>query len=59
MPKKITAKKHGGNDRFSWAVFIDGRMFISGLTRSEVPYYKKMAEDVLKARKDGGIVARR
>lgn len=32
-----------GDDKHSWAVFIDGIPFITGLSRSEVPYYKKEA----------------
>jgi hypothetical protein len=42
---KITAKKFGGDDAYSWAVFIDGRPAFTGLTRSEVPYYKKIAAE--------------
>jgi hypothetical protein len=42
---KITAKKYGGDDSYSWAVFIDGRPFVTGLTRREVDHYKKKAEE--------------
>jgi len=36
-----------GNDAGSWAVFIDGRPMVTGLTRDEVPYYKKEAQAIL------------
>jgi len=41
--KRISARKFQGNDQHSWAVFIDGRPWITGLGRSEVPYYKQQA----------------
>lgn len=41
--KRITARKYEGDDKASWAVFIDGRPFCTGLTKSEVPYVKQAA----------------
>jgi len=41
--KRVTARKHGGDDAYSWAVFVDGRVMVSGLSKSEVPYYKRVA----------------
>jgi len=41
--KRVTAKKYGGDDQYSWAVFIDGKPWVTGLSQSEVPYYKKKA----------------
>ena len=41
---KITARKHGGDDAYSWAVFINGRPAFTGLSRSQVAYYRKQAE---------------
>lgn len=41
---KITAKKFGGDDAYSWAVLVNGRPAFTGLTRSQVPYYRKKAE---------------
>ena len=38
-----------GDDMASWAVFIDGYPFVTGLYRSEVPYHKQRAEEKLKA----------
>jgi hypothetical protein len=43
VARRITARKWQGDDAGSWAVFIDGRMFVCGLNRSEVPYYKREA----------------
>jgi hypothetical protein len=40
---KIIARKWMGDDAGSWAVFIDGQVFVSGLTKREVPYYKQQA----------------
>lgn len=42
---KITAKKYGGDDAYSWAVFRDSKPVFTGLSRSEVPYYKKKASE--------------
>ena len=42
---KITARKYLGDDKYSWAVFRDGRPVVTGLTRREVAYYKKLVED--------------
>lgn len=39
---KITAKKFGGDDCYSWAVFEQGRPVVTGLGRLEVNYYKRM-----------------
>lgn len=47
LHKRITARKHMGDDAASWAVFVDGRPMVTGLTKPEVPYYKKQALDYL------------
>ncbi len=39
----ITARKFLGDNQGSWTVFIDGRLFITGLADYEVSYYKKQA----------------
>lgn len=44
MRKRVTARKYMGDDAASWAVFLDGRPFVTGLTKREVAYYKKQAE---------------
>ena len=41
---KVTARKFMGDDEYSWAVFINGRPAFTGLSRRQVPYYKKEAE---------------
>lgn len=33
-----------GDDRYSWAVFLDDRPIVTGLSRAEVPYWKKRIE---------------
>ena len=47
----ITARKHGGDDSYSWAVFINGHMMVNGLSSREVPYYKKIALEKAKEKK--------
>jgi hypothetical protein len=39
---RVSARKWGGNDSSSWAVFVEGqaRPVDSGLTRAEVPHVK-------------------
>ncbi len=43
IARRISARKHGGDDEASWAVFIDNRPFVEGLTQREVGYYKAIA----------------
>ena len=40
---KITSRKFGGDDMYSHAVFVNGNVFVAGLGRSEVSYYKRRA----------------
>lgn len=47
---RITARKHLGDDSASWAVFTDGFPSFTGLTRSEVAYYRKLAQEALDER---------
>lgn len=39
--QKITARKYGGDDAYSWAVFKNGNPIVTGLSRGEVDYYKR------------------
>lgn len=39
--RRVTARKHMGDDAGSWAVFLDGRPVVTGLNKSEVSYYKR------------------
>lgn len=47
---KVTAGKYLGDDLYSWAVFIDGHPFVTGLKRAEVPYYKEQAIEIIRER---------
>lgn len=38
---KITARKHEGDDAYSWCIFVNGSPRMKGLTRPEVDYYKR------------------
>ena len=49
----ITARKSGGDDAYSWAVFINGHMMVNGLSKREVLYYKKIALE--KAKEKQGV----
>lgn len=42
---RVSARKYGGDDAYSWAVFIDELPMVTGLTKSEVSYYKKIAQE--------------
>ena len=50
MVKRITASKFGGDDKRSWAIFVEGQInpVVAGLEKSEVPYYKRMTKEILK-----------
>ena len=41
---KITSKKYMGDDKYSWAIFIDGKPFVTGLMKREINYYIKQAK---------------
>ncbi len=45
MRSRITARKYMGNDLYSWAVFLDGRPVVTGLSRGEVAYWKRRIAD--------------
>jgi len=52
---KITARKHMGDDLYSWAVFVDGRPRVTGLSKREVPYWKaRLAKDLAEKPALGG-----
>jgi hypothetical protein len=38
--KRVTARKSGGDDLYSWAVFVDGRTKWTGMSRSEAQWRK-------------------
>jgi len=33
MTTRVTIRKYGGDDAYSWAVFVDGRPVMTGLNR--------------------------
>lgn len=41
---RVTARKHMGDDAYSWAVFVDDRPVVTGLSKREVPYWKRRLE---------------
>jgi hypothetical protein len=43
----VSARQIGGDDGGQWNVLINGHSMVSGLTHSEVPYYKKQAYEIL------------
>lgn len=43
---KITARKDGGDDEHSWAVFVNGKMYFNGMSRSQVKYYKQLSKEI-------------
>lgn len=47
LKRRISASKYQGDDHYSWAVFIDGLPFVTGLAKDEVSYYKQRAVDRL------------
>ena len=45
---KVTAKKYEGDDCYSYAVFIDGRVTIyKGLSREEADHYKTVVRQMI------------
>ena len=37
---RITCKKYGGDDEYSWAVFLDGRPVMTGESKSGAAYHR-------------------
>lgn len=37
--KRFTTRKYQGDDCYSWAVFKDGRPFLTGLSRASARHY--------------------
>lgn len=42
IAKRITIKKWGGNDEHSWAVLVDGKPAVTGLSKREIPHHKSL-----------------
>lgn len=45
MKVRVTARKYNGDDSLSWAVFVDGRVKWTGLSRRESAYYVKIERE--------------
>lgn len=41
---KWQCKKYMGDDKYSWAVFRDGRVWYTGMSRTEAQWQKKQCE---------------
>ena len=42
--RKYTYKKYMGDDIYSWAVFEDGRVVVTGISRTEAKHTKERLE---------------
>jgi hypothetical protein len=51
---KITARKYGGDDKYSWAIFRSDKVYpvFTGLSKSEISYYKILVEKIIKDEND-------
>lgn len=47
MKRKVTTGKYGGNDAYSYAVFVDGRVVpdLTGLNRDQARYYRDQVKE--------------
>lgn len=45
---KITIRKWNGDDAYSWAVFVNNRMILNGLSRREAQYERDIRKGVRK-----------
>lgn len=54
---KITSRKYNGNDKYSWAIFRSDKTkpCFTGLSKNEVPYYRKLTQEQIKKEKVNGI----
>ena len=49
---RVKIRKHGGDDQYSWAVFLDGRMRLSGLSLSSAKHeqtreWKRLSDEMM------------
>ena len=49
---KITTRRYGGNDSYSWAVFLNNVPKVTGVARKSLHYYKCL---VLEQEKKKGV----
>lgn len=43
VERRITIRKSGGDDRYSWALFVDGRRTFAGMDRREAMWRRNNA----------------
>lgn len=41
LMNRVTSRPEGGDDGYCWAIRVDGRPVINGLTRTEASYYRQ------------------
>lgn len=49
VKRRVTCRKHGGDDRYSWATFVDGRLLCSGDDRYTAQYEVRRQRRMLAA----------
>lgn len=47
ITNRVKAQKYMGDDKYSWAVFVDGKPFVTGISRDQIAYYKQRAYERL------------
>ena len=52
---KVTTRKWGGDDLYSWAVLADGRPIVTGLSKTEAAYHKAKVVEMYRERADRGL----
>jgi hypothetical protein len=40
--KRVTIRKYMGDDRYSWAVFLDGQVRMTGMGKTEAEYEQEL-----------------
>lgn len=52
ISRKVTIKEYGGDDKYSWAVFVDGNVIrgLTGLSKQQAVYYRDQVKIDLDAK---------
>lgn len=50
--KRVTYRKHGGDDRYSWSVFVDGVEKWNGMSRDEATWRAKREQAAIDEREN-------
>lgn len=45
MTYRVSIRKYQGDDYYSWAVFVDGKVVVSGLSRDEARYHQRIIRE--------------